>query len=293
MTGTSFTGLDRAVVSRRAILGGAALLALSGFRSLSGMLAPSAQLWDRWQARDPSSTRRLDWSRYNMWLAGHVVSLADGSTRVDYRHALTEAAELAGIVTGLARITVSELSGDEQAAYWINLYNAVTLKTVLAHYPVASIQDIDLGGGGVFAGGPWSAPLVTVEGIALSLNDIEHRILRPIWRDARLHYAVNCAALGCPNLRPRAWRPENLSADLDTAARRFVNHPRGVSVRGANGAGQVVVSKIYDWFAEDFGGTEESVLAHLRRYAQGETAKVLTAADRIGDTAYDWGLNDV
>ena len=293
MTETSFNRIDRAAVSRRAILGGAALLALGGFRSLSGMLAPSAELWERWQARDPSSTRRLDWSRYDTWLADHVVSLADGSTRVDYRRALSQAAELTDIVTSLARIPVSELNGDEQAAYWINLYNAVTLKTVLDHYPIASIQDIDLGGGGLFAGGPWSAPLVTVEGIALSLNDIEHRILRPIWRDARVHYAVNCAALGCPNLRPRAWRPQSLAGDLDAAAARFVNHPRGVSVRGADGEGQVVVSKIYDWFAEDFGGTEESVLAHLRQYARGETAKILTATDRIGDTAYDWALNDI
>lgn len=268
------------------------LLALGGFRSLSGMLAPSARLWERWQARDPASTRRLDWSRYDAWLAKHVVSLADGSTRVDYRRALAGDAELAGIVTELAGITVSELNGDEQAAYWINLYNAVTLKTVLEQYPIASIQDIDLGGG-VFAIGPWSVPLVTVEQVELSLNDIEHRILRPIWRDARLHYAVNCAALGCPSLRPGAWRSESLPADLDAAATRFINHPRGVSVRGADGGGQVVVSKIYDWFAEDFGGTEQSVLAHLRRYAQDETAEILNAADGIADTVYDWALNDV
>lgn len=201
-------------------------------------------------------------------------------------------AELATVIEGLQEVQVAALNRDQQFAYWANLYNAVTLKAVLDHYPVASIKDIDLGGG-VFGGGPWKAALVTVDGVALSLNDIEHRILRPIWRDPRIHYAVNCAAVGCPNLRNAAWRAETLDPDLDSAARDFVNHPRGVRLSSVGGEAGLTVSKIYDWFAEDFGGDEAGVLAHLQRYAEGETAALLSAHGEISGAAYDWSLNDL
>ena len=95
-------------------------------------------------------------------------------------------------------------SRDEQLAYWINLYNALTVKVILDHYPVKSILDIDISPGW-FSIGPWGKKLVAVEGVEISLDDIEHRILRPIWRDPRIHYALNCAAVGCPNLLREAF----------------------------------------------------------------------------------------
>lgn len=279
-------------IARRALLGGLAAVSLTGFRSLEGWLAPDAELWPRWQAHDPNGGRRLDWSRYDDWLARHVVAEPDGVNRVDYG-AVTSAglADLAAVIDALQGVRVTGLNRNEQFAYWANLYNAVTLKTVLDHYPVESIRDIDLGGG-LFGGGPWGAELVTVEGVALSLDDIEHRILRPIWQDPRIHYAVNCAAIGCPNLRHRAWRAESLDDDLNAAARGFVNHPRAVRIAAATGSAGLIVSKIYDWFAEDFGGDAAGVLAHLRRHAEGETAALLAERDDIDGTAYDWSLND-
>lgn len=280
-------------VARRSVIAGLAGLALSGFRSLEGWLAPSSRLWSRWEPHDPTGTRRIDWAPFDRWLSEHVHATTEGVNRVDYgRVGEAERAELAGIVDTLAAIPVSDLNRDEQFAYWINLYNAVTLKVVLDHYPVDSIHAINLGGD-LVSEGPWKANLVEVEGEPLSLDEIEHRILRPIWQDSRIHYAVNCAAVGCPNLRNAAWRPETLQQELDAAARAYINHPRGVDVRPIDGIPHLIVSKIYDWYAEDFGGSEATVLAHLRRYAEGATADALARLNHIHGTDYDWTLNDL
>ncbi|MEQ8587223.1 MAG: DUF547 domain-containing protein [Thalassobaculaceae bacterium] len=286
-------GHGPARIARRTVLGGLAVATLTGFRSLEGLFAPDAEPWPRWEAHAPGSDRRVDWTRYDSWLARHVVAGTDGVTRIDYGAVSgADRAELSAVIDALQTVAVAGLDRDQQFAFWANLYNAVTLKVVLDHYPVASIKDIDLGGG-VFGGGPWKAALVTVDSVALSLNDIEHRILRPIWRDPRIHYAVNCAAVGCPNLRGTAWHAETLERDLDAAARAFVNHPRGVRPSSGSERDGLVVSKIYDWFAEDFGGDEAGVLAHLQRYAEGETAGFLAERRGIKGTAYDWSLNDL
>lgn len=279
-------------IARRAVLAGMAGTMLCGFRSLEGWLAPSSRAWDRWAPYDPDSTVRIDWSRYDAWLARHVFATTDGVNVVDYGRAAAGQADLAAVVADLSSVAVSGLNRAEQFAYWVNLYNAVTLKVVIDHYPVTSVHGIDLGGD-FLSEGPWKASLVTVEGVDLSLDDIEHRILRPIWQEPRVHYAVNCAAVGCPNLKRSAWRAESLEADLDAAARAYINHPRGVALRTVDGRPHLIVSKIYDWFAEDFGGSEASVLAHLRAHAEGETAEVLADLNHIHGTAYDWTLNDL
>jgi hypothetical protein len=184
-------------------------------------------------------------------------------------------------------VPVRSLRRDEQLAYWINLYNALTVKVILDHYPVKSIRSIDISPG-FFSDGPWGKPLVRVEGKEMTLNDMEHRVLRPIWKDPRIHYAVNCASLGCPNLQPRAFTAENAEELLALAAREYVNHPRGVSVD----KGWVRVSSIYVWFKEDFGGTDEGVIEHLRRHASGALPEELRRVDGISEHHYDWSLND-
>jgi hypothetical protein len=114
--------------------------------------------------------------------------------------------------------------------------------------------------------------------------------MRPTFKDPRVHYAVNCASIGCPNLAPRAWRAETLDKYLDMAARAFINHPRGVLVRPD---GTLQVSSIYKWYKEDFGGTNAGVIDHLRRYAGPELSAKLTAGVRGFDDEYDWTLNQV
>ncbi len=179
------------------------------------------------------------------------------------------------------------MNRSEQFAYWINLYNALTVKVVMDHYPVKSIRKINISPGW-FSWGPWGKKLAIVEGERVSLDDIEHRILRPIWRDPMVHYAVNCASLGCPNLASVPYTAENAERLLDEGARNYINNRRGVSVSERG----LIVSSIYRWFIEDFGGTDQSVIEHLKKYAAPDLAARLEGRVRIDGGHYDWTLND-
>ena len=228
-------------------------------------------------------------------LSRHVVPHEDGVTRLRYAAWKASAADMAaldGWIAEAASRRPSAMPRAEAYAYWANLYNALTLKVVLERYPVRSIRDIRSTGvpldpKGWF--GPWRTRLVTVEGRRMSLDDIEHETMRPIFRDPRVHYAVNCASIGCPNLWPRAWRAATLEQELDAAAAAFVNHPRGATVLAD---GRLRVSSIYTWFREDFGGNEAGVIAHLRRHAAPALAARLNDRTAIAEDAYDWTLND-
>jgi len=262
--------------------------ALAGFQALETLLAPSAALWPRWQEHDPASTADVDHAAWDGLLASYRRIGDDGIARFAYGAVgAADRAALQGHVERLAATRVTGLGRDAQRAYWINLYNALTVRVVLEHYPVETIRDIDISPGW-FSDGPWDAPLVEIEGQPVTLNDIEHRILRPIWRDPRIHYAINCAALGCPNLPAEAVTPGNAEAILAAAARAYVNHPRGARLDGD----RLTVSSIYIWFVEDFGGSDAGVIAHLRRHAEPGLAAALETVDRITDHGYDWRLND-
>ena len=271
----------------RAAVAALILLVAPGFGGLERSLAPDAEPWPRWEAHDPASTRTVDHAPWGRLLAARLRVDAAGPNRFDYAGVTpAERAALDAYLAALSETPVSALSRPEQFAFWANLYNALTIRVVLDHYPVDSIRDIDISSG-LFADGPWGAELIEVEGVPLSLDAIEHRILRPIWRDPRIHYAVNCAAVGCPDLRPEPWRAATLDADLDAAARAYVNDPRGVRTTSDG----LVISKIYDWFAEDFGGDAAGVRAHLAAHADAGLADALADSPPIADTAYDWSLN--
>ncbi|MEM1130419.1 MAG: DUF547 domain-containing protein [Pseudomonadota bacterium] len=274
-------------LTRRAFLA-ASLLVLPAFGSVQRFLAPDAEPWPFWEAHDPTSRRTIDHGAWAAFLDTNLRRSTDGVHLVAYGDVSPQdIAELDRYLRDLVDTPVLQLNRNEQLAYWINLYNALTVRLVLREYPVRSIRDINLGGGGV-AGGPWAAKLVTVEGNRISLNDIEHRIIRPIWRDPRIHYAVNCAAIGCPNLAASPWRGDGVNAALEAAGRAYVNNPRGVSFR-RNGPH---VSRIYDWFVEDFGGNEQAVLDHLLRFAEPDLTTRLREEGRISGQFYDWRLND-
>jgi hypothetical protein len=236
-----------------------------------------------------------DATGYDALLAKYLVSGADGVARVRYaawKASAADRATLAAYVTALAAAKPSTLARADAFALWANLYNALTLQVVLDRYPVRSIRDIKSEGAGLDPKalfGPWRTKRVTVEGKRLSLDDIEHGIMRPSFKDPRVHYAVNCASIGCPNLKATAWRAASLEADLDAAARAYVNSPRGAV---ALNPGLIRASSIYDWFKADFGGNDAGVLSHLRRYADKDLEAALTAQARIAGFSYDWALND-
>jgi Protein of unknown function, DUF547 len=232
---------------------------------------------------------------YEALLQKHVAVGADGLNRVSYKAwnaSKPDRAQLDGYIRELAGRKPSQFSRPQAFAYWANLYNAITLKVVVDKYPVTSIKDIK--SEGVWLDpkgflGPWRAKRVTVEGRELSLDDIEHEIMRPTFKDPRVHYTVNCASIGCPNLLPKPWRAATLEADLDAAAKAFVNHPRGVSVTAKD---ELQVASIYQWFKADFGGDDAGVLAHLKKYASPELGKKLEGVKSIARDTYDWNLNE-
>ena len=251
------------------------------------LFAPKAELWERWQQHAASDQSQVEHGVWEDFLQAYVVDSADGVRRVSYaRVSEQDRARLRDYIKGLSALKVSGFSRPQQFAYWVNLYNALTVQLVLDHYPVKSIRDIDISPG-FFSDGPWRKKLITVEGEEVSLDDIEHRILRPIWRDPRIHYAVNCASVGCPDLQPMAFTAANTGRLLDQAARDYINHPRGVRVESSG----LTLSSIYNWFVSDFD-QHGGVLKHIRRYADADLAARLDGVEKVNDYAYDWSLND-
>jgi len=250
--------------------------------------APAPDLWPHWQSHSPDSTMTVDHAPWDMLLQKYLVTdHPSGINRFRYADvSQVDREALATYLIQLQKVSVSSLGREEQKAYWINLYNALTVKLILDHYPVTSITDIDISPG-LFSNGPWDAKLMHIEEQEVSLNDIEHRILRPIFNDNRLHYALNCASIGCPNLQPVAYTTANTEKLLEAGAAEHINSPRGAQII----RGRLQVSSIYKWFQADFGGSEAGVLAHLRKYALGSLADSLQTYSKGLRYEYDWNLN--
>ncbi|MXX77962.1 MAG: DUF547 domain-containing protein [Gemmatimonadales bacterium] len=264
--------------------------ALLGVLALGGISCAGPSTDVAWDEHDPANTARLDHGEWQALLDAYLITDdPSGVTLVDYAKLRANAADrarLAGYIDYLQGLDPRQYAKDVQMAYWINLYNAVTLRVIVDEYPVESIKDIHEGL--IPATGPWRDIHASVAGHPLTLDNIEHDILRPIWRDARIHYGVNCASIGCPNLAPEPYTADNLERLLDQAARDYVNHPRGVTLRDETSG---VVSSIYFWYQEDFGDSEAGVLEHLRKYAEGDLAERLRDFDGSLDHEYDWSLN--
>ena len=282
------------MVSRKLRLSLGALLAVTVssllvITALKLFAAPEADLWARWSKSDENSKVIVSHDAWDKLLQQFVIERDDGVALVAYDDFSDEDRQiLDDYVASLEDIKVTELNRGEQRAFWTNMYNAVTVKVILDHDPIDSIREIDIASD-VLSNGPWKAKLVEVEGQELTLDDIEHRILRPIWQDPRTHYAINCGAISCPNLHERAFTAANMEVTLDKLAIGYVNDPRGLQVDG----GEVHASKIYEWFQVDFGGTEEAVLDHVRIYASDELREKLTGITSITSFGYDWALNRV
>lgn len=222
-----------------------------------------------------------EWTRI---LETYVHTDAEGVNRFDYAALKANPADLAALDAYIDSFAGRDLSGDGPAEFaaWANLYNAVTVRYIVQKYPLGSIKD------GYLFGGPWKKITVTAGSETISLDDIEHKILRPRFHDPRVHYSINCASFSCPNLQKKAWDAATLDADLNAAARDYINSPRGITVTDRG----ITVSSIYDWFEADFGGTKQGVIDHLLRYADPDLAAKIRANPKIRGYDYDWSLND-
>lgn len=267
-------------LSRRTMLGlaGAGLIAVAVRPASASGFAAFA----------PSGSSSVDHTAFDQLLQRYVKSDKNRYNRVDYKSlGRAGAAPLKSYVSALSSINPAGLSPNEAHAFWINLYNAKTLEVIIDHYPVASIRDIKLGGGGLFKTGPWSKKIMVIAGVELSLDDVEHEIVRALFKDPMSHYGLNCASYSCPNLAARAYTGGNVDALLAESARDYVNHPRGVKVSD----GEITASKIYSWYADDFGG-KDALKAHWKSLASADLARRIDTAS-VGSFVYDWSLNDV
>ncbi len=276
-------------IGRRDLLFAGGALAATGLFARPADAAPDADLWEYWLPYDPANPARIDHVEWDAFVQRHRVIGGDGVARIAYRGVtFGDRDRLQRYIDGLSVVPILNYRREAQLAYWFNLYNALVVRLVLDFYPVESIQDIDISPG-FFTSGPWEFPIVEVDGKMLTLDDIEHRILRPIWHDPLIHYGVSCAAIGCPNLASTAFTAENTPLLLVEGAAIYVNDPRGAKI---DGDGDFVVSELYDWYEEDFGGSEEGILAHLAQYAAEHLTAMLLGRDEIDGFDYDWRLND-
>lgn len=161
---------------------------------------------------------------------------------------------------------------DQELAFWINAYNAYTIKLILKNYPVARITDLH-------GGKPWDVKWIKLDDKTLSLNNIENDIIRPKYNEPRIHFAVNCAAKSCPLILNAAYKAKTLESQLESQTKKFVNNP-AFNTLGKNA---IEVSKIFDWYGEDFG----SVASFFLRYAD----TTVKPNAKVSFKEYDWSLN--
>ena len=265
-------------LNRRTLIAGS--LSLGAAIGLKPLAASAAMTEFR-----PKGQSGLDHSAYDALLKVHVEPDAQGYNRVNYRGVKSNLAALRAYTASLQAANPASLSRNEAHAYWINLYNAKTLEVVAEAYPVSSIKKINLGGSFLFGSGPWKAKILTVSGTELSLDDVEHEIVRAIFTDPMSHYGLNCASYSCPNLATSAFTGSNIDALLRQNAVEYVNHPRGVKLD----KGGITASKIYSWYAGDFGG-KGKLKDHWMSFATPQKAARIAPAS-ISGYDYDWSIN--
>lgn len=193
--------------------------------------------------------------------------------KVNYKGLVAEKTALDAYCRTLSDQPVQENdSREEKMAFWINAYNAFTLKLVVDNYPAKSIMNFD-------AGKTWEVRRIRIGDKKYSLNNIENDILRPQFKDARIHFALNCAAKSCPPLWNRAYTAANLETTLEARTRAFINDPGFNTIK----AGRVQVSKIFEWYAADFGDLKKFLNRYSNVPVNGNAAVIFNE--------YNWDLN--
>jgi hypothetical protein len=224
------------------------------------------------------SETAVDNSLYATLLKKHVKNGV-----VDYRGFKAEEALLDQYLKVLENVDTKSLTRNEQFAFYVNAYNAWTIKLILSGYPgIKSIKDL----GSLFKS-PWKKKIAKIDGDVITLNDIEHQILRPRFKDPRVHFAINCASKSCPPLISEPYDGDNLDSHLDRSVKAFLSDRKNNYLEGNT----FYVSKIFQWFSEDFN---KDIIGFFMKYADENLKKELKA--KAGDITisylyYDWSLN--
>ncbi len=236
-----------------------------------------------------ASSQSFDHSLYDAVLKRHVKN-----GKVNYK-ALKTDKEFATYLEQLAKANPDALpTREEKIAFWINAYNAFTLKLIVDNYPVKSITEISaLGKLTAFVGdSPWKREFFTINGKKMSLDKIEHEMLRATFKEDRIHFAVNCASGSCPILRTEAYTAEKLSEQLSEQAKQFLKDTlrNRIDLKTKT----IYISKIFDWYKDDFTKSAGTLEQYLAQYIDDETIKrmLLNNEFKIEYLDYDWNLNE-
>ena len=219
---------------------------------------------------------------HDIW-NGLLQKNVDANGHVNYKGFKSEEAQLEKYLNILraAHPNTDKWSKDERLAYWINAYNAFTVALIIKNYPCKSIKDL---GGAIYkVNTPWDIKFITIQGITYDLNNIEHDIIRKEFNEPRIHFAVNCASVSCPNLRNEAFVASRLNEQLDDQARKFINDKSKNNISANNAQ----LSKLFTWFKGDFT-KQGTVVAFINKYS---TVKLSEKA-KIDYLEYNWNLNE-
>ncbi len=200
----------------------------------------------------------------------HYESLKNNQTKFD---------SYLNSIENLSKKEFKKFSKDEKLAFWINVYNAYTVKLILNNYPLKSIKKI----GGWFSS-PWKIKFIKLFGKKISLDMIEHQIIRKKFNEPRIHFAVNCASIGCPSLLTEAFVAKNLNEQLDKAAINFLNNP--MKNKYDSKTNTLFLSKIFDWYGNDFNKKHGSYLEFVKKYIKYPKDVKQKWLD------YNWNLNE-
>jgi hypothetical protein len=228
----------------------------------------------------------VDHRAFDALLRAHVVN---GAVNYD---AFKNAPAFKAYLASLDAVSPAALGMDERLAYWINVYNAFTIKLIVDKGERQSIRNVNKSFGLLKLKGPWSDPIVRAAGRVLTLDQVEHDIIRKEFEEPRIHFALVCAAIGCPPLRSEAYVASRLEAQLTEQAQRFIRESpekNRVDVPSRT----VFVSMVFTWYREDFGGTDKAIGQYLSDWYPAGPERELLRSGRFSlkQTDYDWTLN--
>lgn len=196
--------------------------------------------------------------------------------KVDYRGVKAAPETLATLTEFVGAASLSGLSADQKKAFYLNAYNLLVIQGIVAAYPVGSPMDIS---------GFFDKNKHLVAGEKITLNDIENKKIRPVYNDPRIHFALVCAANGCPKIPNFAFQPDQLDSQLDTRTRKALNDAYFIRPEKK----QVKISEIFNWYRVDFADTDKGVLEYINQYRD----EKINASAKLGYYTYDWKLNEV
>lgn len=253
-----------------------------------------ADLWQKWTVSDENNKSFIVHDSWDFFIKRFVLANPDGSgiNYIDFDHIKDdEIKEIDTYLDYLSSIPISTYARKEQLPYWINLHNALMVRTIALHYPgIKTAKDINFSTNPLKKINVWEEKLIEIEGEMLSLDDIMHRILRPIWKDPEILYSLYRGAFGSPNLQYDAFTSENSPFLLYRGASHYINHPRGVLVNEKDQ--KLILSSLYQWYQSDFSSEKEhKIIAHLQKYADEDLKEKLDKINSIDKYNYDWRLN--